>query len=88
MSGFVWIGARRALARVALVVGLTAGISLPSMATTIERVTSPGGIEAWLVREPSLPLIAMEFAFRGGSNQDSAGKPGVAHMVTTLLADA
>ena len=81
MSGFVWIGARRA----ALVFGLWAGLALPALATTIERVISPGGIEAWLVQEPSLPLIAMEFAFRGGSSQDPAGRPGLAHMLTTLL---
>jgi zinc protease len=85
VSGFVWTGARRAVARAVLVLGLSAGFALPALATTIERITSPGGIEAWLVREPSLPLVAMEFAFRGGSSQDPAGKPGVAHMVTTLL---
>jgi zinc protease len=88
VSGFAWIGARRAWARAVHVLGLSAGFALPALATTIERVTSPSGIEAWLMREPSLPLIAMEFAFRGRSSQDSAGKPGVAHMVTTLLADA
>ena len=88
MSGFAWIGARRAWARAGHVLGLSAGFALPALATTIERVTSPSGIEAWLVREPSLPLVATEFAFHGGSSQDSAGKPGVAHMVTTLLADA
>ena len=52
---------------------------------TIERVVSPGGIEAWLVREPSVPLIAVDFAFRGGANQDPADKPGVANMVAALL---
>lgn len=54
-------------------------------ATKIERVVSPGGIEAWLVHEPSLPLIAVEFAFRGGANQDPADKPGVASMAAELL---
>ena len=54
-------------------------------ATTIERVVSPGGIEAWLVREPSVPLIAMEFAFAGGAAQDPPGKPGVANMTASLL---
>ena len=54
-------------------------------ATKIERVISPGGIEAWLVREPSVPLIAMEFVFHGGANQDPAAKPGVANMVAGLL---
>jgi zinc protease len=33
----------------------------------IERVTSPGGIEAWLVESHANPLIAMRFAFRGGA---------------------
>ena len=85
MSGFVWIGARRALALATLVLALSAGFALSASATKIERITSPGGIEAWLVREPSVPLVAMEFAFRGGSSQDPADKPGLAHMVTTLL---
>jgi zinc protease len=54
-------------------------------ATKIERVISPGGIELWLVREPSLPLIAIDFSFSGGSSQAPAGKAGLASMVTDLL---
>jgi zinc protease len=54
-------------------------------ATKIERVVSPGGIEAWLVHETSLPLIAVEFAFRGGANQDPADMPGIANMAADLL---
>lgn len=53
--------------------------------TKIERVVSPGGIEAWLVREPSVPLIAMDFAFKGGANQDPDGKPGVSYMTAATL---
>ena len=59
----------------------------PANATTIERVMSPGGIEAWLVREPAIPLIAMDFAFRGGANQDPALKPGTSYMTSALLDD-
>ena len=44
--------------------------------TKIERVVSPGGIEAWLVRDATVPLIAIEFAFRGGADQDPAGQAG------------
>jgi zinc protease len=58
---------------------------LTAEATTIQRVVSPGGIEAWLVQEPSVPLIALDFAFRGGANQDPVDKPGVATMATALL---
>jgi zinc protease len=59
----------------------------PASATTIERVVSPGGIEAWLVREPAVPLIAVDFAFSGGAVQDPAGKAGTAQLVASLLDD-
>src|SRR5215813_13709132 len=57
----------------------------PAVAMTIERVVSPLGIEAWLVRDHTLPMIAVEFAFLGSAEQDPADKPGVANMATSLL---
>jgi zinc protease len=57
----------------------------PAFATTIERVVSPGGIEAWLVHEPAVPMIAVDFAFGGGGVQDPAGKAGTASLVASLL---
>jgi zinc protease len=59
--------------------------SAPAHATKIERVVSAGGIEAWLVHEPAVPLIAVDFAFSGGANQDPEGKSGVAYFVASLL---
>jgi zinc protease len=61
--------------------------SLPSLAhaTKIERVISPGGIEAWLVHDKSVPLIAVDLAFRGGAIQDPADKAGLANLVSGLL---
>jgi zinc protease len=56
-------------------------------ATKIQRVVSPGGIEAWLVQEPALPLVALNFAFVGGATSDPADKPGVGYMVSSLLDD-
>ena len=38
----------------------------------IERVTSPGGIHAWLVTDPSIPVVSVRFAFRGGAALDPA----------------
>jgi zinc protease len=55
-------------------------------ATQIERVVSPGGIEAWVVRESS-PLIAVDFAFAGGSEQDPPDKLGVAYLAADLWDD-
>ena len=54
-------------------------------ASKIEPIISPGGIKAWLVREPSVPVVAMDFAFGGGANADPADKPGVGNMVSALL---
>jgi zinc protease len=60
-------------------------ISQPAGATTVQRVVSPGGIEAWLVNEPSLPLVALNFAFVGGAANDPTDKPGVGYMTASLL---
>ena len=73
-----------AFAGAALATSLVFAPSAQAM-TKIERVISPGGIEAWLVREPSVPLIAMEFAFTGGANQDPSDKPGVSYMTASTL---
>ncbi len=56
-----------------------------AQATTVQRVTTPAGIEVWLVEDHTVPLIAMDFAFRGGASQDPAGRPGVASLLSTLL---
>jgi zinc protease len=54
-------------------------------ASKIEPIVSPGGIKAWLVREPSVPMVALDFAFGGGANADPADRPGVGNMVSSLL---
>jgi zinc protease len=75
---------RRAL--IALTAGAALVLAAPlAQAMKIERVVSPGGIEAWLVQDSGVPLIAMEFAVRGGADQDPADKPGVASMATSLF---
>ena len=56
-----------------------------AQATEAKRVVSPGGIEAWLIEEHSIPMIATEIAFKGGSSQDPETVPGVAAMLAGLL---
>jgi zinc protease len=76
----------RGIARLAvLAAALVACVAPPAGATTIERVVSPGGIEAWLVHESAVPLIAVDFAFVGGAIQDPPGKAGTSVMVASLL---
>ncbi|MGA9321808.1 MAG: pitrilysin family protein [Xanthobacteraceae bacterium] len=60
-------------------------LAAPALATTIERVVSSGGIEAWLVHEPAVPMIAVDFDFGGGAAHDPAGKAGTANLVASLL---
>src|SRR5882724_10393191 len=60
--------------------------STPSHAAAkVQHLISPGGIEAWFVQDSTVPLVAMEYAFRGGTAQDPADKPGVGNMVSGLL---
>jgi len=71
------------LAAAALIVSTAPAAEVASM--KIERVTSPGGIEAWLVESHANPLIAMRFAFRGGASQDGQGKEGLAYFITAMM---
>jgi len=54
-------------------------------ATKVEQVTSPGGIQAYLVSEPAIPFLSMSIHFKGGSALDPVGKEGLAYMVSGLL---
>ncbi|GAB4225931.1 MAG: pitrilysin family protein [Methyloligellaceae bacterium] len=61
------------------------GAATSEAAMKIQRVVSPGGIEAWLVENHDVPLIALQFAFEGGSVQDPEGKSGLANFVSGML---
>ena len=58
---------------------------LPARAVEVQRVVSPGGIEAWLVEDHSNPIISLDMAFRGSAALDPAGKEGLANMVSGLI---
>lgn len=79
------MGARLAIVVCTMALALVVSSGFAGAATNIERVVSPGGIEVWLVREPSVPLIAIDFSFRGGSSQVPAGKGGLASLMSDLL---
>lgn len=54
-------------------------------AVQIQELTSPGGVRAWLVEEHSLPFIALEIRFEGGTSLDAPGKRGATLLMTSLL---
>jgi zinc protease len=85
VSTFALALSRYLLRRAAVAIAALALFAAPALATTIERVVSDGGIEAWLVHEPAVPLIAVDFAFVGGAVQDPPGKAGTANLVAALL---
>jgi zinc protease len=76
---------RAAAVLAALVLGLVTTLSGPAQAMKIQNVTSPGGIEAWLVEEHAVPMMAMRFGFEGGSAQDPDGQDGVGNFLTAML---
>jgi zinc protease len=61
-------------------------LALPAQAAVeIQEVTSPGGIEAWLVEERSIPFAAIEIRFRGGTSLDAPGKEGATNLMMALI---
>ena len=75
--------ALQALAGVSMSIAMV--IAEPAEAVNIKEVTSPGGIKAWLVEDYTVPIVTMNFAFRGGSSQESDDKSGLANFLSGML---
>ena len=65
-------------------------IAMPLAATAeieieIEEVTSPGGIPAWLVEVPDLPIVSLEILIRGGANLDDPETRGAVNLMMATL---
>jgi len=53
---------------------------------TVQEVVSPGGITAWFVRDDTVPVLALEFTFRGsGSVLDAEDREGTAALAAYTL---
>jgi zinc protease len=70
---------------IVLVAGLALLAAPVRAAIEIQRVVSPGGIEAWLVEDHRIPLMALNLSIRGGASLDPAGKEGLALLTASLL---
>ncbi len=75
--------------RLVVAAALTCAAAVTSLsqahAMKLQEITTKSGIKAWLVEEHAVPLIAMRFAFAGGSSQDPDGKEGVANFLTGMM---
>jgi zinc protease len=60
-------------------------VAQPARAANVQEVTSPSGLKAWLVEDYTVPIVAMNVAFRGGAAQDPDGKAGTANLMSGLL---
>ncbi|MEQ8332363.1 pitrilysin family protein [Nisaea sp.] len=62
-------------------------LARPGVAEAIEiqRVVSPGGIEAWLVEDHKNPIITLSANFEGGAAADPDGKEGLATLTSSVL---
>lgn len=72
----------------ALILGASMTVAIatpPARAATVQEVTSASGLTAWLVEDYTVPIVAMNVAFRGGAVQDPDGKAGLANMMSGLL---
>ena len=86
--------ARRLLASTLATLLLTiVFLTLPAIvaaraAVAIQNVRSDSGVTAWLVEDYSVPIVAIRFAFEGGSTQDPKGKEGIANLMSGLFDEA
>ena len=63
---------------------LTAATSAQAQ-VQIQEVTSPGGINAWLVEDHSIPFLALDIRFQGGHSLDRPETRGATYLMTGLL---
>ena len=68
-----------------ILTGLLLIAATPALGINVERVNTPGGIEAWLVQDHSNPIVTIRFAFRGGAALDPPGKVGLANLVASTI---
>jgi len=79
-----WVAAR-VLAFLALSVAWAPAGQAGGPAITV--VKTPSGLEAWLVEDHSIPVVALSFAFRGGAALDPPDRLGLADMASNLLGE-
>ncbi|POF34674.1 M16 family metallopeptidase [Roseibium marinum] len=68
-----------------MVLFVTFGLTGFAGAVEIQKVTSEKGIEAWLVEDHTVPIIALNFSFEGGSAQDPEGKEGLTRLLAATM---
>lgn len=55
------------------------------LAVSVQEVTSPGGVKAWLIEGHEAPVVALSFSFKGGQAYDPSGQNGLSSLTMSLL---
>ena len=73
--------------RSTLLAALVAAVPViaPASALDVQKVVSPGGVEAWLVEDATNPIVAVNVMFRGGAALDPEDRPGAARFLAAML---
>lgn len=82
MTRPILFAARLTVVLSAMLLALTA---IARAEVKIQEVVSPKGVKAWLVEDYTVPMVAIRFAFEGGSTQDPAGKEGLANLAASMF---
>ncbi|MGE0185239.1 MAG: M16 family metallopeptidase [Hyphomonadaceae bacterium] len=53
----------------------------------VERVVSPGGVEAWLVHDTTVPMIVLHADWRGGAAIEPLSQVGVTSVMADMLTE-
>jgi len=71
--------------RLFLVLALLAAPLALRAEVAIQQITSPGGIDAWMVESPDIPFLALEIRIRGGANLDDPARRGATNLMMGLI---
>jgi len=71
--------------RLFLVLALLAAQLALRAEVAIQQITSPGGIDAWMVESPDIPFLALEIRIRGGANLDDPARRGATNLMMGLI---
>lgn len=67
----------------AVVLSLSGTIAVAAI--DIQEITTPDGTDLWLVEEHSIPFVALDIHFEGGTSLDLEGKRGATNLMMALI---
>ena len=61
-------------------------LAVPAQADVeVQEITTPGGLDAWLVEDHNIPFVSLQLRFRGGASLYAPGKRGAVNLMVGLL---